>query len=72
MLIPEPQNEGLEKKKSMPILEGHPNPSHRIHPFLPPQISRKHWNKCKYILATNGYFCHGKPCPTASPSPKQI
>ena len=40
----------------MPILEGHPNPSDPIHPFLPTQIPRKHWNRCKYILATNGFF----------------
>jgi len=40
----------------MPILEGHPNLSHPIQPFLPPQISRKHCNKYKYILATNRLF----------------
>ena len=35
-------------------------------------MPRKQWNRYKYILATNRpFFCHEKPCPTASPSPKQ-
>ena len=49
----------IRKKKyawPMPILDGHPNLSHPIHPFLPSHISRKHWNQCKYILASNRFF----------------
>jgi len=40
----------------MTILEGHPNPSSPIHPFLPTLIPGKDWNMCKYILATNRPF----------------
>ena len=40
----------------MPILEGHPNLSDPIHPFLPTLIPRKDWNRCKYILATNRFL----------------
>ena len=30
--------------------------SSTIHPLLPPWIAGKHWNRCKYMLATNSHF----------------
>ena len=52
------KNTMIRKKEYMPNshLEGHPNLSDPIHPFLPTLMPRKDWNRCKYILTTNIYI----------------